>query len=114
MVLEWAQTVLKSVCCGAHVRATWKMSAACCHGRWSPVCTTRISPAINAIVRIITLELVTQFDLENVRWGADPGVGVHSEALPTRMSGLSMDHPQYEEQLAALDYGGVDDPPPQQ
>ena len=52
----------------------------------------------------------------DVSWGADPGVAVHSAALPTRMSGLSMDHPQYEEQLAALGYGGVDDvspPPPQ-
>jgi hypothetical protein len=48
----------------------------------------------------------------DIRWGADPGVAVHSAALPTRMSGLSMDHSQYEEQLAALGYGSTDDPAP--
>lgn len=52
------------------------------------------------------------------RW-ADGGDG-RGEALPSRMSGLSMDHPQYAEQLAALGFPpgsappGEAPPPPQQ
>lgn len=40
------------------------------------------------------------------RWGGEDTAGV-TAALPTRMSGLSMDQSQYEEQLAALSYGSA-------